>query len=257
MSRGIQLNSAAVNAEKARRAAIIQSEEKKLMKYEDDRRRRYLKLQRINQGGALGQNRQTQAATTSQQQALYQSMPPPPPFAQSQSLGASSSRQSGRQGPPPSENEVQAAYIWLSSLRPLTLGGRIKREYLWRAVPDETDFNRKASSPYANSYLLQWFEPSSQQQPAGSIVLAETKDISIVNSQAGAAAGANALSASGSLSNKPSVSVVIVVGDSAKSIRGTGGRTTVVIECSSANEAMQYRNTLTTLRTASILQSQA
>jgi hypothetical protein len=38
MSRGIQLNSAAVNAEKARRAAIIQSEEKKLMKYEDDRR---------------------------------------------------------------------------------------------------------------------------------------------------------------------------------------------------------------------------
>jgi hypothetical protein len=248
-SRGIQLNSAAVNAEKARRAALIQSEEKKLMKYEDERRRRYLRLQKANpQKNGLGSTQQAHVA---------------------QQMGSSTQSArgpSGRQQAPtmnsygttvPSENEVQAAYLWLSSPRPLILGGRVKKEYIWRVVSDLTTAHTSADSAREKasvSYILQWFDPLSQQQPAGSINLSDCKDISLVvtnnSSNSNPSMNTSAIGIPSSPTPNSTAAVTIVLTESAKAIRSSGGRTSVSLECSSMNEAMQYRNTLQTLRTA-------
>ena len=198
------------------------------MQYEDERRRRYLK-ERIASGGSGGGG--TMPGTTSR----------------STKSGHDNNISNSFNVITDSQNEgnVQAAVLWWSALRPLTLGGRARREFMWKVVPEyilpsvaptssssvSTTSNNNNNVIPKRAFLLQWFDPQQQQTPLGTIVLHELRDISIVG---------DALS-----------SLSLVIGESAKAIRGTGGRTTVIIECASQSEAAKYLGTLQTLRMAS------
>ena len=218
------MNSTAVHSEKTRRAAIIRDEERKLMQYEDERRRRYVKERKATTG-----------PTTLNATGVR------PPLNESTRAGynnSSSNNNYNHVSDAQNEGNIQAAALWWSALRPLTLGGRSRREYLWRVIPEYSSLSSLTSSSLDNSaamskrsFLLQWVDPQQQQTPLGTIILHELKDITMTGDNLSA--------------------VTLQIGESAKAIRGTGGRTTVVIECATQSEAMKYMGTLQTLRNAS------
>lgn len=255
---GNSMVTSAVMTEKARRAAIIRDEESRLMQYEDERRRMFLKeqshqlphmftpssmatpMQNASISGTGSVSSRSMGAASRTQPPLSSTTARFDPRFDNQPLGEESSPggQEATSQPPSgpassSPAQVEASFRWLAQLRPLVLSDRVPRTFHWRVVHGR----EKPTAPI--SYTLQWVEPAllddygaitRPEAVAGFVVLQEVKDIY----QSGASL---------TLLN-------LVVGDSARAVRASGGRTIVVIECGSPGECAKYRLTLQTLRSA-------
>lgn len=82
----------------------------------------------------------------------------------------------------------------------------------------------------ARAFLLQWFETEENVLPVGLVVLQEVQDI---------------------FQSGPALSLLtVVVADSPRAIKASGGRTSLVLECGTPGECAKYRLTLQTLRAA-------
>ena len=125
--------------------------------------------------------------------------------------------------------EVEAARKWLSITRPLILADRKNKVYLWSLLMV------KASQTSANDgvYVLEWKEaiqsdipdvPPTEGRVEGSVAISDLKDIQ-------------------ENPHDPTC-FSLIIGDSVKALKNSGGRSVLSVKCSSLGECTKYRQTL-------------
>jgi hypothetical protein len=145
-------------------------------------------------------------------------------------------------GRKPSQQEVDAAFKWLSVPRVLVIAERTPKEYVFMVTATGNDANygdtpgaesKGAAASVGKSYSLEWREGTARAGSlpefiAGHVVLSDFKEL---------------VGPSGE-----NDTFTLVLGSSAKALKNSKGRTTVVIKCSSPGECAKYMASLRCIR---------
>jgi hypothetical protein len=146
-------------------------------------------------------------------------------------------------GKKPSQPEVDAAFKWLSIPRPLVIAERTPKEYVFAVVVADGSAGPDGYASGAESksngggrgkpYTFEWREVASRAGAvseflAGCVHLSDVKEIV-------GPSGENDVFS-------------VVIGSSAKALKNSKGRTTVVIKCSSPGECAKYLASLRCIR---------
>lgn len=213
--------------------AAIREQETRLMQYEDERRRLVLKEQSLQFFNMTTTSRASSASDDipQQQKATLQTTSSSPTHRKMKGNGSGGSAGFNSLIPPqPTSAEIDASFKWLSILRPLKLADRSKKEYMWGVVKERGSVSDKVS------YVLQWREPAQQQSLVGSVVINDVKDIIC------------------DTAHDPTL-ITLIVGESTKALKNSGGRTQVAFNCTSASEAGKFLVALQCLRHSSSMKN--
>jgi hypothetical protein len=182
----------------------IREDELRRMAYEDDRRRRYLRSLRWAS---------QQASPNVVEAAALRSASPP---------WNSLKRSAGDGRIHVSAGEVDASFKWLSEPRALILADRRSNAYTWFVT---------ISKPRLDSekpiYTLHWRElvtNNDEKSNAGFTIIGDLKDILECQYD--------------------SSMFTLVIGNSVKALKNSGGRPTINVKCTTVGECIKYRQTL-------------
>lgn len=193
------------------------------MAFEDDRRQRYLRGLRWKyqqQTTGVDQSVSKRSAAQLTNSGIYNSSS----LAPQQKPNSAGS--SAKFGVPVAEAE--AAFKWLSISRPLVLADRKNRVYSWTVKA------QKASTTDTLTYILEWKEFDEN----------ENRNLSDLDNKAGVGyIVIGDLTDIAEYPNDPTV-FSLVVGNSAKALKISGGRPVVNVKCTSMGECTKYRQTL-------------
>jgi hypothetical protein len=197
---------------------LSRDDEKKFMQYEDERRRKFVR--------AYDKSKMSYGS---------------PRSPRSRSASPSSARRRPRAWPSSvNMGDVDASFKWLSAARAVYLGDRSPKKCMLTCVRQVMDGDQ------VPVHCLQWFDPA--QLPG-----------SPASAQRGGGGGSSAGGVSGYVVIEDVVSIDcdpgeplkirLLVGDDTRALKASGGRTTVSIQCATAQECSKYKLALKTLHT--------
>lgn len=211
--------------------ASISEEESRLMLYEDERRKRVLEESSLQQftSSKSSYNNSNNQIITNVTNNIDHSIGP----VNSKTNVISSSSVNKKENfndlniiDRPTPSEIDSSFLWLSQPKSFSIADRSKKEYIWIVVK-ETISNNKTN------YILQWKDPNQNKGNSS----AEISGFVVIN---------QVDSIAWDVSHDPTL-ITIVVGESTKALKNSGGRTHVTFNCPSSGECAKYYSALHTL----------
>jgi hypothetical protein len=212
--------------------ASISEEESRLMLYEDERRRRVLEetsLQQFTTPKSSYNNIQTPTIVTNIDHSIGHVNSKTNLISSSVTKKENFNDVNIIDRPTPSE--IDSSFLWLSQPKSFSIADRSKKEYIWIVVK-ETISNNKTN------YILQWKDPNQDNGNS----LSEISGFVVIN---------QVDCISWDVSQDPTL-ITIVVGESTKALKNSGGRTHVAFNCPSSGECAKYYSSLHTLHVSQL-----